>query len=98
MIISGSKDVTTAGTRERIKSSDSFCFFATIQAKQTNAGEVYVGGDTVSSSDGGQLLAGDSITFPVVARWYKYNLKDVWVDAATDGDGVVFVAEEEAST
>ena len=95
MVISGSKDVTTAGTREKLAASYTPCFTVTIQAKVANSNYVYVGGSSVSSTNGVQLAAGDSVTFSPISREYRYDLSGIWVDAAVDGEGVVYIAEQE---
>jgi len=89
----GSKDVSAAGTAEALTASPVRAVWVTVQAKTDNTGYVYVGASTVSGSRGVQLAAGDSITFPVVEKRYTYDLSTIYVDAATNGDGVVWVAE-----
>jgi hypothetical protein len=80
--MSGQITVTTAGTE--VQGTDvSLPNGAYIKALAGNTGKVYVGnaGDgTVSSSTGFELAAGNIIQVQVS------NLKDIWFDAATNGD------------
>lgn len=79
-----SKTVASAGTAERLQSSDQLVRSVVVQAKRANTGRVYVGDATVSSSDPG-VVAGDRLELrgdPLL------NLFDVLVDVDTDGEGV----------
>ena len=52
-----SKTVTSAGTAERLSSTDLLVWWARVKAKTANAGTVYLGDAAVSSSDLDQMSA-----------------------------------------
>jgi hypothetical protein len=81
---SGVTTVTTAGTQVALGSSTAIDS-VTIKALSTNTGLIYVGTSTVSSADGFQLSAGDSVSLDVD------NLTDVYVDSAVDTEGVSYL-------
>ena len=85
------KTVTTGGTRERLTTSDIKVLSVTIQAIQDNTNDIYVGGGQVGSSRGIELDALDSITFDAKGLGMgmeHISLKDIWIDADTNGEGV----------
>src|SRR5574341_551445 len=96
MVYDGSKAVAVAGTRERLTTADAPCYTLTVQAVQpdgdANAGNVFIGGTTVSSTSGLQLTPGVFHTFPPQETNAR-NVRDVWIDAAQAGDGVKFIYE-----
>lgn len=61
---SGSKDVTTAGTRVALASSTA-CKTVFIKANADNTGLIYVGGVTVNSSTGIPLSAGEHVELDI---------------------------------
>lgn len=87
---SGTKDVTTAGTGERIAGNvNVLCETLVIQAKTANTTDVVVGGSDVDVNEGvtlnaTQATANDSVELRQI------NLADVYVDAATSSEGVTF--------
>ena len=85
----GRKVVTTAGTAERLVSSETACRKVTIMAELDNTGYVVVGDSTVvaslSTRRGIPLGAGTSITLDVE------NLYPIYLDAETSGDGVTYI-------
>lgn len=80
------KTVTTAGTRVQLDSNA--CTSCTIKALIANAGKIYPGNVAVSSSNGFELSAGESISLDIT------NTNLVYIDSSVNGDGVsvVFVA------
>jgi len=89
----GSKDVTAAGTAEALSATEVRCVWVTVQAKQGNANNVFVGASTVADGRGAELDALDSVTYPPVGKSYFYDLSTIYVDAETNGDGVTFWCE-----
>lgn len=81
---SGVTTVTTAGTQVALGSSTAIDS-VTIKALSTNTGLIYVGTSTVSSADGFQLSAGDSVSLDVD------NLTDVYIDSAVNAEGVSYI-------
>lgn len=80
----GKTTVTTAGTRVQLGSSTSTGSI-TVKALAANTGTIYVGNTTVSSSNGFQLSAGDTVSMDLD------NLSKVWIDSSVNGEGVSFV-------
>ena len=83
--------VTTAETAEQITALDIPSTGLIVQANTVNAGLIYVGDSTVTSSNGMELEAGE--TFSITAEEIGSSndeivLSDVWIDAQLDGDGV----------
>src|SRR3990167_4129319 len=78
----GSKDVTTAGTRVQLSATSVACKKVHIQAKVGNTGSIYVGGSTVASTRGIELLPLATITLTIS------NLNLVYIDSSVNGEGV----------
>ena len=89
-IVSGTKSVTTAGTREALSSSDTAAISLTIQAKRGNTNAVFVGGSTVASTNGISLTAGQTWEYTSAGREEAVLLSDVYIDATTNGEGITF--------
>lgn len=89
----GSKTVTTAGTRVQLSATSVAVESVTIQPKAANTGTIYVGGPSVSSSNGTRLpspaTSNSSITFTRDEDGID-ELSDIWLDASVSGEGVVF--------
>lgn len=83
----GSQNVTTAGTRVQLSSSSVACKKVHIQAKVGNTGSIYVGGSTVASTRGVELLPLATITLTVS------NLNLVYLDSSVNGEGVIYTYE-----
>lgn len=86
---SGQKSVTTAGTAVRL-GSQAIDGPVLLKAKHTNTGYIYVGntgGDTVSSTTGMGLVAGEVVVFEYVS-----DLKQIWLDSSVNGEGVYWSA------
>jgi hypothetical protein len=88
MALSGQKTVTAAGTAEALGDQQIGAPLM-VKALTTNTGLVYVGesGGDVSSSTGMPLDAGEVVIFEFVGQ-----LGALWVDAATNGEGVAWLA------
>ncbi len=86
---SGQKAVTAAGTAETLVADDTFFDgMVMIKALPANAGVMYVGQVTgdVASTNGMPLSAGE-----VCILENAHNLKNVWVDATVNGEGVAWL-------
>jgi hypothetical protein len=83
-IYNGKKTVTTAGTRVALASSQAVKS-VTIKALSANTGVIYVGDSSVSSANGLQLLAGESISLDIA------NLNTVNLDSSVNGEGVTYI-------
>ena len=81
------KKVVTAGTDEVIASSQAITSGISVKALAGNAGIVYVGVETVSSSTGYELSAKESVFIECD------NVNRIWIDAATgSADGITYIA------
>lgn len=76
--------VATAGVRVQL-GTHAGIIGATVKARATNAGLIYVGGSTVSATSGFELAPGESVSLDV------NNTNAIYIDAATGGDGVSYV-------
>ncbi len=85
----GRKTVASAGTSERLVSSNTPCKLVTITALIANTNEVVIGGSTVvasaGTSQGIPLFAGQSVTL------YIEDLYALYIDSVTNGDGVSYI-------
>lgn len=90
--LAGNKNVTTAGTQVTLVATTNSVAWVIIQAKTANTGSIYLGGPDVASTDGIELLSGDTFTFPV-ERGFQYDLLKIWIDSSVNGEGVVFTYE-----
>ena len=91
-VISGQTTVTSAG--ERVQLAEGVrAKLVFIGPNPDNTGNVFVGGSTVSSSNGAIFAK----TFPgLPIEPPDYDLDDIYVDAASDGDKVWWEIMEKA--
>lgn len=85
------KLVTTAGTRVALSSSKLLSSHVVIKARSNNSGIVYVGGSDVAAANGYHLAANAEVSLKDLMQQgsnERLNLADVYIDAATNGDGV----------
>lgn len=86
------KTVTTAGTQERLTTSELSVPAVLIQARLGNSGRIYIGDSDVSSSKTGiELKYGESISLCAAELGFEgalISLKDIWVDASKSADAV----------
>jgi len=75
--------VTTSGTRVQLASNA--CKSIVIKALSTNLGKIFVGSVTVSSANGFQLSAGDTVALDIS------NSNVIYIDAETNGEGISFL-------
>jgi len=89
---SGEKTVTAAGTAELLATEPNEVISVTIKALTSNGGKIYVGENGVSSTDGLDLDAGNSVEFRVSDPEKEYiELSDIFVDSAVNGEGVRYI-------
>jgi len=87
-LATGQVTVTTAGEREQLPEQpipDGTALV--VRADSDNAGDVFVGDDTVDSTTGFALGAGESVALQPT------DAATVFVDAATGGDGISWLVE-----
>jgi len=83
-IATNGQNTATAGSAEVI-ASDTAVSSCCVKALIGNAGDVYIGTSTVSSSNGYELNAGEAICLDVD------NTADIFYDVDTTGQGVSFI-------
>ena len=91
-VISDSTDVPTAGTRVQINNTARKCLWITFKGRSTNTGAVYVGGPLVAAADGYALLPSETQVVPLRDVGGSCPMSDFWVDAATSGNDVDWIA------
>ena len=84
----GGDTVATAGTRVQLNGGVSLpCEIGVlVQARNANAGDIYVGGETVDSTHGTEWGPGEWTFIPVD------DVSKVYIDASDDGDKVGWIA------
>ena len=80
----GTVNIDVAGTQEPLSTTSIPSFEVIVTAVSGNAGNVFVGDSTVSSTTGIVLAAGDSVTVPID------DVAKLWVDSAQNNDDVSF--------
>lgn len=75
--------VTTAGTPVRLGAHAALS--VTVRARESNDGLIYVGPGSVTAANGYELAAGEAVSMDVA------NTNAVYVDAASNGDGVSYL-------
>lgn len=83
--LTGHKTVTTAGTQVQLSSSSAVFGACTIKALSTNTGSIWVGLSSVSSSDGFELDASESISIDI------QGIAHIYIDSDTNGEGVSYL-------
>lgn len=84
-IYNGTKAVATAGTRVALASTQAVRSVV-IKALYSNTGTIYVGNASVASTNGIELLAGDSVSLDIA------DLATVNLDCSVNGEGVRYIA------
>lgn len=82
------KNVTVAGTAERVTDQNTPIRAMSIKAKRTNTGYIYIGFDDqglTSSTNGRELEPKASERIPID------NANKVWLDASVSGEGVEII-------
>lgn len=95
-LTSFAKSISAAGTAERLIASSTITAEAVIQAHPDNAGNIFIGGSDVDSSNGYILEPGDSFSIASLRHLHigdveddpQIDLTDVWIDSAQNNDGV----------
>ena len=87
MVISGTIKVTAAGTRVQAAHKGNVKT-AVFKARSDNAGDVYLGGDDVSTAGGMTLTPGESIQLQLTN---PVSTSQFWADAANNNDQVDFI-------
>ena len=89
--IFGTKSVTTAGTRVQLDATERPVSAVMIIAKSSNVGRIFYGGSDVASTTQTGLEPGESVVFGSIEE-EPFMLTSIYIDSATNSDGVDFVA------
>ena len=84
-IITGQTSVTTSGTAVKLLNVKTKSIL--VKANIGNTGNIFISGTGVTSTTGLILAPGESVTLD-----HNTAKKAVWIDAASNGDGVNFLA------
>ena len=85
IVTSSPTTVTTAGTAVEISANITAIRSIVLQADAANTGIVYVGDSSVTSSNGIQLKAGDSVSITPDNKDNELVISDLYVNADTNG-------------
>lgn len=89
-LTTGEKTVTTAGTAEQLPSvAIPEGIEATVVAKHSNSGRVYIGGTKAQAETHKPSLGCDDV-------WHDYitNYNCVWIDVDNNGEGIDYVVPQ----
>ena len=81
-------DIPTAGTRVQISNTPRLVVSITFKARNGNTGSVYVGGSTVSSTNGVELRPNEGKSYDFAALRLTVPISDFYLDTATNGNDV----------
>tara|TARA_Y100001973_G_scaffold100037_1_gene160280 strand:- start:46 stop:762 length:717 start_codon:yes stop_codon:yes gene_type:complete len=84
-VVHGKKTVTTAGTEVALASTATLKSGVTIKALSGNTGLIYVGINPVTSADGFELNAKESVFVEVA------DPATIYIDSAVNGEGVTYI-------
>lgn len=91
-ILAGRTVVTTAGTRVQVNNTPRRVLSILFKGRDSNTGKVYVGDSTVASTAGVELKANQALNVRFLDSRVSGIFSDFWVDAATNGDIVDWIA------
>ena len=87
-IFTGTTDIPTAGTRVQISNTARRVLSITFKARNGNTGSVYVGGSTVSSTNGVELRSNEGKSYNFGAAKVSAPISDFYLDTGTNGNDV----------
>ena len=92
-LVTGQKLVAAAGTQLPLLAAKKLVWKCKIRALTTNAGAVFVGDSTVDAATGYPLAAGVELDLDDLLGESGdiIDLSKIYVDAATNADGVAFI-------
>jgi hypothetical protein len=99
-IKSGVTNVGTSGTAVQLRNVDEVVIRIYLSTPVGNTGSVYFGGSTVEGSgtvSGLELVKGHATQEPILMEFHRagqggVNFSDLYVDAANNGDDLMWVA------
>jgi hypothetical protein len=80
--------ITTAGERKPISTESLLVYEVTIQSITTNTGKGYIGDETVTSSNGMEVLPGDPVVVELPSRARatdQFYINEVYLDSSVSG-------------
>ncbi len=83
------KNVAAAGTPVRLTAGDVLCETVKVKARTANAGTVFLGYTAGVGTQLWELVPTEWMQIPS-PNGKRINLKNIWLDAANNGDGVVY--------
>ena len=92
-IRTGTKTVTTAGTRVQLSSTWAQCKEVVITAYQANTGVMAIGDSNVVAASGSER--GATINAAQTEYLHDVNLSSIYIDSTVNGEGVSWVAASE---
>jgi hypothetical protein len=93
-IDSSGTNVTTAATAVALSSTSIMVNSVIIKPKSTNGGNMYIGKETSVDNTKAPLEPGDSLGVTFQSP-HAFDLAQVWIDAATSGEGVWYFYVQE---
>lgn len=79
-------NLTSAGTPQRISSSQVLAEAALITAVSTNSGSIYIGDSNVAANNAIVLTAGQSVEISSSGDYF--DLRDIYIDGSSTNDDV----------
>ena len=90
--ITGTTDVATAGTEQRIRNTAERVLSASFKGRPANIGNVFIGFDTtITSTNGWTLAPGNTLAIDFAVLGGSVLANTFYVDAATNGDDVDWI-------
>lgn len=96
VVVTVSKNVTTAGTRVPLSVTSVVVKEFEIQAKNANTGTIYFGGSDVAAANGRQLTAGQMFSVAGLnaddrdsTPSITIDLANCYIDSSVSGEGVI---------
>ena len=88
---SGTRTVAAAGTAVPLSATNLLVHAVTIVANPGNTNNIYIGDSTVDATTKKLNPLGPGGSFPISTQTgFLLNLKDVYIDADTNGNGVTY--------
>ena len=82
----------SAGTAAQFATSNAPYSVISVRARPSNGSAVYVGDSSVTSTNGLELLPGDSYDFAGVNKGDTVNISFFWLDSASGTDSADIIA------
>jgi hypothetical protein len=87
----GRVQIAATGVAQRVSTKDIKYTQIQFQPDNANTASVYLGGQTVTTAEGYELLTGERQFFPNISNLTLLNLRDLWI-IGTQGDALRWLA------